>query len=107
MRRGESLFGMWLLLRWQRLALSTVQHHWASLSGIGVSQMRICGMRRDKRLGLGRDWREQALLVEADAVAATSIARVFETGASNLPGEPMSVQSQQNRITERTFRLRQ
>lgn len=41
-------------------------------------------MGRDKGLRLGRDWREHALLVEADAVAAASILRAFKSRAADL-----------------------
>lgn len=64
---------MRLLLRWQRLALGTVQRHARPLSVLRISQMRIRGMGRDERLRLGRDRGEQALLIEPDAIAATSI----------------------------------
>lgn len=46
--------------------------------------MRIRCVRRDKRLRLGRDRREQTGLIEPDTVTAATIMRIFEPGASNL-----------------------
>ena len=49
-----------------------------------VPEMRVCGMRGDEGLCLGRHWSEHALLVESNAVAATTILGGIKARASNL-----------------------
>lgn len=88
-RRGESRIRRRLgLLLWrQGLPVGTIQHNTLRVGTtrvLGGPQVRVGGMGRNERLRLRRDGSEHALLVKADAIAATSILGMFETGTPNL-----------------------
>lgn len=56
------------------------------------AQMRVGGVCRDEGLRLGGDRREHAVLVEALAVGAAAINRIFESRAANLSREVVSTE---------------
>lgn len=75
------------LLR-QRVTVWTVQCHALTNSRTTSSRLAskvgVGGMGGNEGLSLGRHGREHAVLVEPDAVAATTVLRRIKTGASNL-----------------------
>jgi hypothetical protein len=84
-RKGSISRRLRLLLRRQRLAVGSIEHHWrTSAAVLRVSEMRIGSVCRYESLCLGRNRSEHALLVETDTVAAASILRTFKSRASNL-----------------------
>lgn len=80
-----------LLLWWERLAVSTVQHDiiarvattTSSLS-LWTQQVRIGCMGGNEGLRLRGYGREHAFLVESDTVGAAPIRGALETGTTNL-----------------------
>ena len=62
--------------------MGTIQHNTLRVGTTGVlggPQVRVGSMSRNERLRLRRDGSEHALLVKADAIAATPILGMFET----------------------------
>ena len=91
---------LWRLRWWKRLTMGTVEHQalgriapTGTSSGLPltVTQMRIGRMSGHEGLRLGRDWREHALLVETDAIAAASVLGSVESGASDLEGKEKQI----------------
>jgi hypothetical protein len=55
-----------------------------------ISHARVDSMRRDESLGLGRNWREDTLLLEALAVGTTSFRVLIKSRATNLTSSAVS-----------------
>ena len=69
--------------------LTLLRVDWSTPTTLGwhgrvVAEMRVGGMRRNERLRLGRDGSEDALLLEALAIGATTVLGCFEARAANL-----------------------
>ena len=80
--------------RAQRLSVSTINYGLALrvdgpsigslLNPPSVSQVRVGGVCRHKRMRLRRYWRENALLVKTKTVGASPVRRRVESMATNL-----------------------